>query len=128
MTPEQKIKQLILNLQARWSGETAPDVNAENIDEVFDAANEDWALQDSINEIRCSGIETGLKCDWSRHYESEAVAMQAVDGSWVGWTYWFGGGKHGEPEAMPWMEHAYDVDCAEEVKVVTVRTFTKPAA
>lgn len=36
---------------------------------------------------------------------------------------WYGGGKHGEPGAMPWMEEAYDVSCAEEEKVVTVRTF-----
>ena len=47
------------------------------------------------------------------------------DGSWVGWTYWYGGGKYGEPEAIDWMDDAYDLACTEEEKVVTVRTFTK---
>ena len=125
MTPEQKIKQLIPHRQAEWDKTDPPMVTAENIDEVFDAANEDWALQDAISETRCSGIETHLSCPGSRHYESESVAAKALDGSWVGWTYWYGGGKHGEPEAVPWMEDAYDVACIEEQKMVTVRTFTK---
>jgi len=58
-----------------------------------------------------------------RHYESKAVAMKMPDGSWIGWTYWYGGGKHGEPEAIDWMNEAYDVDCHEEEKVVVVQTF-----
>lgn len=28
--------------------------------------------------------------------------MQAPDGTWVGWTYWYGGGKYAEPSAIPW--------------------------
>lgn len=35
------------------------------------------------------------------------------------------GGKHGEPEAIDWIEHAYDVECKEEEKLVVVHTFTK---
>jgi hypothetical protein len=46
-----------------------------------------------------------------------------LDGSYVGWTYWYGGGKHGEPESVPWMEHAYEVEMREETRVVKV--FTK---
>jgi hypothetical protein len=68
-------------------------------------------------------VETHLSCPSSRHYESDAVAAKAPDGSWVGWTYWYGGGKHGEPEAIDWIEDAYDVICAEEEKLVVVRTF-----
>ena len=68
-------------------------------------------------------METGLKCEWSRHYESKAVAMKFPDGSWVGWTYWYGGGKHGEPSSIEWMDDAYDVDCHEEEKMVVVQTF-----
>lgn len=127
MTPEQKIKHLILNRRAELADESAPVVTAENVDDLYEEAetNDDGNLQDARNEVRCSGIETGLGCDWSRHYESNAVAAQAPDGSWVGWTYWYGGGKHGEPEAIDWIEDAYDVACAEEQKMVTVRTFTK---
>ena len=77
--------------------------------------------------VRSSGTNTGLECELSHHYESNAVAAKLPDGSWVGWTYWYGGGKHGEPEAVDWMDDAYAVDCAEEQKMVTVRTFTQPA-
>lgn len=37
----------------------------------------------------------------------------------------YGGGKHGEPEAIDWIEHAYNLDCIEEEKLVVVRTFSK---
>lgn len=127
MTPAQKIKHLILIRRADLADEPAPVVTAENIDQLFDEAeeNDDGNLQDARSEIRCSGVETGLECDWSRHYESDAVAAQAPDGSWVGWTYWYGGGKHGEPEAIDWIEDAYNLSCIEEQKMVTVRTFSK---
>lgn len=127
MTPQQKIKHLILVRRAALADELAPVVTAENVDHLYDEAeeNDDGNLQDARSEIRCSGVETGLECDWSRHYESNAVAAQAPDGSWVGWTYWYGGGKHGEPEAIDWIEDAYDLSCIEEQKTVTVRTFTK---
>lgn len=127
MTPEQKIKHAVL-LKAQSFGSidlAGLEITAENVDEVFDTNNDDCQLQDAISEIRCSGTETGLACEWSRHYESNAVAAQMPDGSWVGWTYWYGGGKHGEPEAIDWMDSAYDVAVTEEQKMVTVRTFSK---
>ena len=97
MTPEQKIKHAILNIVAKWADAPAPDVTAENVDELYEAADESY-VQDARNEVRSSGIETGLPCKGSRHYESESVAAKMPDGSWVGWTYWYGGGKYGEPE------------------------------
>ena len=124
MTPKQKIKRAILNIIAKWADEPAPDVTAENVDELYDAADESY-VQDARNEVRSGEYKTGLPCDWSRHYESESVAAKMPDGSWVGWTYWYGGGKHGEPEAIDWMDDAYELDCAEEEKVVIVRTFQK---
>lgn len=125
MTPEQKVKWLILQVAARFNKTNAPEYPCENVDQLYDslvANDEHW---DAKSEVRCSGIETGLECDYSRHYESSAVAMQMPDGSWVGWTYFYGGGKHSEPSAIEWMEHAYDVTCTEEEKVVVVRTFSK---
>lgn len=129
MTPEQKLKHAILICYANlYDHVRLPDcINAENIDavyrEIYDA--DDGTIYDAINEIRSSGEETGLQCEWSRHYESKAVAAKMLDGSWVGWTYWYGGGKHGEPEAVDWMDEAYDLACKEEEKLVVVRTFTK---
>lgn len=136
MTPEQKIKHAILicDLESRnrWSDEqdTLPEITAENVDQVYADLDEesDGALADSANEIREGEVETGLPCQDSRHYESKSVAAKMPDGSWVGWTYWYGGGKHGEPEAIDWMDEAYDLDVTEEEKVVTVRTFARQAA
>ncbi len=100
-------------------------ITVENVDDLYQLFYEHDLLYDAINEFRSSGIETNLECDWSRHYESKAVARQMPDGSWIGWTYWYGGGKHGEPQAIDWMDDAYDVTVIEEEKLVTVRTFTK---
>lgn len=124
MTPEQKIKHAILQIIASWDEEPAPDVTAENVDELYDAADESY-VQGARNEIRSGEYKTNLPCNLSNNYESEAVAARMPDGSWVGWTYWYGGGKHGSPEDMDWMDGAYGLDCAEEEKVVIVRTFKK---
>lgn len=124
MTPEQKLKWAILQVIASWEKTEPVAINADNIDALYDAANPDYR-QDARSEIRSSGTNTGLPCQDSRHYEADAVAAMMPDGSWVGWTYWHGGGKYGEPEALDWMNYAYAVDCVEEQKMVTVRTFTK---
>lgn len=126
MTPQQKLKHAILLKAVVFENIANPGpINAANVDQLYEDNDQDWELQDARNEIRCSGTETGLKCDWNRNYESDAVAAQMPDGSWVGWTYWYGGGKHGEPEAMPWIEDAYDLTCEEKQVTVTQRTFTK---
>jgi hypothetical protein len=125
MTPEQKLKWAILDILWRERGEDCPVVTAENVDAMYEARDDANELQDIREEVRCSGIETGIACDWSRHYESKAVAGRVPDGSWVGWTYWYGGGKHGEPQAIDWMGWAYDLNCMEEERMVLVRTFTR---
>lgn len=125
MNAEQKVKWLILSVAARFNKTEAPEYPCENVDELYDALVENDEHWDARSEVRCSGIETGLPCEDSRIYESSAVAAQMPDDSWVGWTYWYGGGKHAEPEAIDWIEYAHDLTCTEEEKVVVVRTFTK---
>ncbi len=128
MTPEQKLKHLILIQRAEWQKEPiAVEVTAGNIDALYNEAyeNDDGYLQDSRNEVRGTGTETGLPCPSSRHYESDSVAVQYIDGSWIGFTYWYGGGKHGEPEGIDWMDDAYDLTVTEEPRTITHRTFTK---
>jgi hypothetical protein len=66
-----------------------------------------------------------LISDSSRHYECKEVATQLHDGTWIGWTYWYGGGKHGNPGEIEWMPYAYELTCKEEVKTMTVHTFSK---
>ena len=131
MTPEQKIRHLILIRHAELGNEPAPEnVTAENIDGLYDETNgDDYALQDAISELRGSGIETGLSVPYqgrgSSYYESQSVARQYLDGSWVGWTYWYGGGKHAEPTSIDWIEYAYDLTVTEEPRTIIHRTFTK---
>lgn len=124
MNAQQKLKHIILSLIATWDCEPLPKVTAENIDDLYDEAESDQ-VYDAKSEIRSGEVETGLPTQSSRHYECEEVAAQAPDGSWVGWTYWHGGGKHGEPEAIDWMEHAYDLNVTEVEKMTIVRTFAK---
>lgn len=65
-------------------------------------------------EIR-EGMETNLHPKTSsRHYEIDVHAVQ-VDGVWVAWDYYYGGGKHGEPEAFDWISNARIVECEEKV-------------
>lgn len=125
MSPAQKLRWAILVKAAEWAGVELPSITADNLDEVWDEKSDelDGHLWDARNEVRCSGEETGLPAPYSRHYEGDAVAAKMPDGSWVGWVYWHGGGKHGEPEAIEWIEFAYDVTVTEEEKLVTVRTF-----
>lgn len=122
MKPETKLKYAILDLAATWNDEVLPDnLTEEQVEEYWDDSE---YLEDAINELRCSGIETGLPGQHSRHYESEEVGVQCPNGDWVGFTYWHGGGKFGNPEEIDWIQHAYDVECKEEQKLVTVHSFT----
>lgn len=126
MTPFQKLKHLVLILQQAWDPDflKGVEITADNVDTIYEENDEMGRIQDARYELRGSGTETGLSAPFSRHYEADAVAAQYVDGSWVGWTYWHGGGKHGGSEEIDWMEDAYEVHCTEEEKVVVVRTFT----
>lgn len=120
MTPTQKIKWLVLAKAAQWSGDEPPPYPCAIVDTIYGAAWERDELHDAVSEVRGSGVDTDLDAEWNYHYESKAVAGRLPDGTWVGWTYWYGGGKHGEPESVPWMEYAYDVTMREETRVVRV--------
>ena len=121
MTPEQKIKHLILLRYAETTGEALPEITSDTIDDVYDEVDP----TDDTFEFREGEIETDIPTASTRHYEAKAVAAKYIDGSWVGWTYWYGGGKHGNPEEIRWMEDAYNLSVTEEEKLVIVRTFKK---
>ena len=127
MTPLQKLKWAIL---VAADDRMLQIITAENIDQIYAAKSEDDDtddIQDALYEVRDSGEDTGLECDWDRNYESKAVAAQMPDGTWVGWTYWYGGGKYGQPEAIEWMEEAYNVECVEEKRIVRIFSRSKNA-
>ena len=132
MTPEQKLKWAVLIIAARWDKRELGPVSSDNVDALYDdlvAKDGHW---DAKNELRCTGRESGLSrnVDYmvARHYDHCEVAAEMPDGSWVGWTYWHGGGKFGEPSAVEWMSEAYEVHHRAEPKTIIVDIFTLPDA
>lgn len=124
LTPEQCIQKRIVEIYKEQADDNnLPEITDESWQEIWDDLSDDSELGDATEELRSSGIETGIESEWSRHYESKSVAAMMTDGTWIGWTYWFGGGKHGEPEAIDWMDSAYFLDCREELRPVKI--FTK---
>lgn len=113
--------------------ETAFDLFEDQIEELFyellNDGDKHYGFQDVICEFREGVVQDldgqmGLKRQWSRHYESYGVAAE-VNGEWIAWTYWYGGGKHGNPEAIEWWEDAYYVDYEEEEVMMLQRKFTE---
>lgn len=123
MNAQQTLKYAILNLGAIWECSQLPDnLTGEEVDDLWDEADD---IYDAIYEMREGEVDTNIDAPYSRHYESKSVAVQAPNGQWVGFTHWYGGGKHGNPEEIDWIEYAYLLDCKEEEKLVTIQTFTK---
>lgn len=123
LSPEDWIKREIL-LSAFANGADPVPISTE--EEIRDAYvelrdNGDGLIQDLLYEFREGKIETGLPGEWSRHYSSRAVAAKMTDGPWIGWTYWYGGGKHGDPGSIDWMDEAYFVTPEEVSRAKVVR-------
>lgn len=115
MTPTEKLKQKLIH---SMTGKVVS--AADEVQQQYLSLLDEDGFSDAECELRNSGVDTGLPCDYSRHYESKAVAAEMLDGSWVGWTYWYGGGKHGQPSEMPWLEDAYEVEMKIEMQPVKV--------
>lgn len=96
---------------------------AEYYDQLIDDGFEDY-LYDAANEVRGSGEITNLDSPYSRHYESNQLA-RVFGESAVSWTYWFGGGKHGEPEAIDWIDDAFFVKVEQKTTIVNVFSKTE---
>lgn len=129
LTAEEKLKHLIVikanELEESDNLSIYEDKTSEEIEELYDSLCEEGLNYDAENQIREGEFETNIPCDYSRHYENKSVGVQYIDDTWIGWTYWYGGGKHGNPEEIPWMDNVYDINCTEEEKLVIVRSFSK---
>lgn len=127
MTPEQKLKWAILSIVARGAKTPPPSLDAGNVDSEYDQLVANDGHWDAMNELRGTGMASGLTRSvpnmLTRHYDYHEVAAEMPDGSWVGWTYWHGGGKFGEPGAISWMADAYEVRHREEPKTIMVHLF-----
>lgn len=95
----------------------------EQIDEAYDYTieNDGWGIED---EIRQGQEEISIKPPYSRNYEAKSVATKTQDG-WIGWTYWYGGGKYGNPEEINWIDDAYYLNCKEKEVLRIEKTWTK---
>ena len=126
-TAPQLIKKLIVSIinEQCYDDYNQPTDTPEQVELAYDLAVEKRIHWDFEHEVRDSGMETNLpEAPFSRDYETE-IRAQCIDGQWIAYPYYYGGGKHGRPECIPWIDKAYFVECKEEQKVVTVRTFTK---
>lgn len=125
MKPEFKIKYCILAQYWRVEKdeEISPTLTQDEVEELWDEYSDE--LYDYLYEFREGEVQTDVEAPYSRHYESQSVAAQLPNGEWVGWVYWYGGGKHGNAEEIDWLPYAYDLECKEEEKLVVFRTFTK---
>lgn len=101
-------------------------LNGEEIDHLYESYNEYDELSDPISEIRCGGIyASNIKAaTFSRNYEIDVNAMK-IDDVWVAWDYYYGGGKHGEPEGYDWISDARIVNCEEQEVVKTEYMFSE---
>ena len=132
LTPEQKIKALIIYDAYGYGDADITSIgikSAEELEDLYDELkdSDDFgnAMYNAMQELRCSGTETGLTpVITSRHYEINSNTVKALDSSWVEFPYIHGGGKHSNPEECDWMNYARDIVCTEEEKVVLVRTFS----
>ena len=123
MSPSQLIKLAIIKAAESWEQlELDGHVNKDNIDDIYRHNHDECNLDDCDQEVRCGGVLTGLPSESSRHYECDSVAIR-IEGVWVGFPYWHGGGKHGEPESIGWIDSAYFVKATP--KVITAYDFEK---
>lgn len=120
LTAVEKLKQYILFTAL---DQTFPCNTPEEIGAKWEIASQEDDFSDAMNEVRGGDVETDIEPDTCGYYESKSVATKMLDGTWVGWTYYFGGGKHAEPGEIEWIDYAYDLDVREETRVVQV--FTK---
>lgn len=140
LTATQKIKWAILRLSSEVGDSPkavleglTPEQLCEHIDSLYQTHLVDQDLHiDLENEFRQGEQETDIPPDhpYNRglsYYEKKSVAAQMPDGSWVGWIYWYGGGKHSEPEAIDWMGDAYEVTVEEKPVQIIQRTFSRQA-
>lgn len=129
MTAAQKIKREILS----YAMEDEPslrglkiDITDGNIDDLYEKLLVEKGLHSDYEyDFRISGIDTPEMMEsYNHNYESKGVAAILFTGEWVGWTFWFGGGKYGDPEEIPWMEEAYDLNCVEKEELIITRQFS----
>ncbi|CAH9014380.1 conserved hypothetical protein [Vibrio phage 249E41-1] len=105
----------------------------DNSEDIYDCPDEflegdylEDKMSDALYEIRYTGEEISLSPkNYSRHYEVDCVVSK-FDDVWIAWDYYYGGGKHADPDAIEWISDAEILNLDKEEEVVTVvRTFSR---
>ena len=103
----------------------------ENASDIYNYSEEYFGedIEDIIQEVTYDYRHNGEKCNlppkhYSRYYEVDFVVAE-IDDKWVGWHYWYGGGKHGEPESIDWIEDAEFVNIESEEEVTVMKRVFK---
>ncbi len=136
LTPELRIKREIISL-LMGRRELDPDLRLdtpEAIDTLWEAWREDdpefslvGYIYDYEEDFRSGQVVTDIpSAGGGRHYETSSVAHLCQGNIWIGWTYFYGGGKHAEPAGIDWMSDAYELTCEE--RNVPTKFFTKVEA
>ena len=107
------------------------ELTLENASDLYNYSEEYFGedVEDIIQEVTYDYRHNGIGCNllpkhYSRHYEVDFVVSE-IEGKWVGWHYWYGGGKHGEPEQIDWIGDAEFVDIESQKEVVVVERVFK---
>jgi hypothetical protein len=79
--------------------------------ELLDTLFEENEHDDAINEVRYEaedvrGIPAWCHYSWERNYEVDVKAFILPDGRALAFCEMSGGGKHGDPDAYPWVDEA----------------------
>ena len=128
MTAEQVVKLEIIKRAVKENDILVfkDEYTSETIDELYDdALNGEYS--DEVNEeyynIRHDGEEINLPTSrTSRHYEVDTHVLK-IDDNWIAFDYYYGGGKHSEPDSIDWLDTCRFVYCEEKVVTQTIRTF-----
>lgn len=82
---------------------------------------------DAQQDIMEGEWKTNINPEFSRHCETESVAVKDNYGNYIGFTRYYGGGKHFEEYA--WydysIEGAYYLNCEEKEVLTIQRTWSK---
>ncbi|MHC8408338.1 hypothetical protein [Pseudomonas sp. TMB3-21] len=82
-------------------------MSGEDLDQLYDESSHD----DAVNEVRYNavgapGVPSWCHYSWERNYDVDVKAFILPDGRALAFCEMSGGGKHGEPDAYPWVEEA----------------------
>lgn len=111
-----------------WSYDGALNTE-EEIEAAYQQMRKDIGF-DWMQDVMSGHFETGLPVEskmYSRYCETKMVGIETMDKNFIGFPRYFGGGKHFDEYS--WYDTSVDfaeyLDCKEEQKLVTVRTFSK---